>query len=57
MDLGYLRSHMGAPQLLGSLACTAGLLESPTPISARELVDEFSWQKLHKDSVIVQIDI
>ena len=57
MDLGYLRSHMGAPQLLGSLACTAGLLESPTPISAKELVDEFSWQKLHKDSVIVQIDI
>ena len=57
MDLGYLRSHMSAPQLLGILAHTAGLLDAPTPISAQELVNEFSWRKLHKDSVIVQIDI
>ena len=57
MDLGYLQKEKTAPELLGILAHTAGLLDTPTPISARELVDEFSWRKLHKDSVILQIDI
>ncbi len=57
MDLGYLQKEKTAPELLGILAHTAGLLDTPTPISARELVDEFSWRKLYKDSVILQIDI
>ena len=56
MDLGYLRQHMTAPQLLGMLACTAGLLDTPTAISAKELVSLFSWGKLQKDSVILQME-
>lgn len=57
MDLGYLQKEKTAPELLGILAHTAGLLDAPIPISALELVDEFSWRKLHKDSVILQMDI
>ena len=57
MDLGYLRSHMTAQHLLGILAHTAGLLETPIPISAKELANQFSWDKLKKDSVILHLDI
>ena len=54
MDLGYLRDHMTAPELLGILGHTAGLLDKPAPISAAELATVFDWEKLHKDSVILQ---
>ncbi len=57
MDLGYLQSRKTAPELLGILAHTAGLLDTPVPISAKELVGEFSWGKLHKESVILQIEL
>ena len=57
MDLGYLQNHKTAPELLGILAHTAGILDAPIPISARELVGEFSWGKLQKDSVILQMDL
>lgn len=55
MDLGYLRSHLTAPQLLGTLAHSSGLLEKPIPISAKELISLFSWDKLQKDSITLTI--
>lgn len=51
LDLGALRQHVTAPQLLGALAYTAGLLERSVPISARELAAEFSWEKLKKEDI------
>ena len=51
LDLGALRQRLSAEQLIGSLAYTAGLLERPIPISARELAGEFSWEKLHKGDI------
>ena len=51
LDLGILRQRMKPEELIGSLACTAGLLDKPQAISARELVGEFSWQKLKKDNI------
>ena len=53
LDLDALRQKMTAEQLLGSLACTAGLLEKPQAISARELAGEFSWQKLKKENICI----
>ena len=53
LDLDALRQRMTAEQLLGSLACTAGLLPKPEAISARELAGEFSWQKLKKDNICI----
>ena len=53
LDLDALRQRMTAEQLLGSLACTAGLLPKPQAISARELAGEFSWQKLKKENICI----
>ena len=53
LDLGILRQWMKPEELIGSLACTAGLLDKPQAISARELAGEFSWQKLKKDNICI----
>ena len=51
LDLGVLRSHISPEKLIGVLAHAAGLMESPTPISAKELAGEFTWQKLRREDV------
>ena len=53
LDLDALRQRMTPQQLIGSLACTAGLLEKPEAISAKELAGEFSWQKLKKENICI----
>ena len=56
LDLGVLRQRMTAETLIGSLAHTAGLIDSPAPISAKELAAEFSWEKLKKESIYLSAD-
>lgn len=51
LDLGELKKHVTAEQLLGILAHAAGLQESPQAISARELATEFSWDKLSNEDI------
>ena len=51
LDLGELRKHITAEQLIGTLAYSAGLTDCRRSISARELAGEFSWEKLAKDSI------
>ena len=51
LDLGYLRSHTTPQQLIGTLAYSAGLADTPAPVSAKELAEIFSWDKLGKDSI------
>lgn len=51
LDLGQLRKHMSAPALLGRLACCAGLIDRSEPVSARELMGEFSWDKVQKEDI------
>ena len=55
MDLGYLRSHRTAPEILGSLACASGILDHYEPVSAEELVGEFSWEKLKKEPICLNL--
>ena len=56
LDLGQLRQHISAPQLIGSLAHTAGLLDRFQPISAAELAKEFSWERLKKDDIYLNAE-
>ena len=56
LDLGVLRQRMTAQTLIGSLACTAGLIDTPAPISPRELATVFSWDKLKKESIYLSAD-
>ena len=55
MDLGYLRCHYTPQQLLGSLAFAAGLIDVPQAVSARELIGEFSWEKMKKEPICLQL--
>jgi len=51
LDLGYLQSHTTAEHILGVLAHTAGLIDRPADISAKELSGEFTWDKLRGDAI------
>ena len=51
LDLGALRARFTAPELLGLLSCSAGLIDQTTPISLPELIAVFSWEKLQKDAI------
>ena len=56
MDLGYLQSHTTPEKLIGLLAFSAGLTDRADPISAKELATEFSWEKLRKTDIYLDIN-
>ena len=51
LDLGQLRKHIRAEELIGALAYDSGLIDRRCSISARELAAEFSWNKLRGDNI------
>ena len=51
LDLGYLRQHTTAEKLIGVLAHSAGLLDRPVPITAKELAGVFSFEKFRGDAI------
>lgn len=53
LGLGALRGRVSPEVLLGYLAGLAGLIPSGNSISARELAAEFSWQKMRKESIVI----
>ncbi len=54
LDLGTLRQNLTPQQLLGALAYTAGLLEKPESLSAKELVSVFSWDKVKREDICLE---
>lgn len=55
LDLSALRQKMKPEALLGMLAFSAGLISEKSPVSARELAGEFSWEKLKKGDICIQL--
>ena len=55
MDLGFLQEHTTPEALLGLLGYACGILDRQVPISARELAGEFSWDKLRKQDIYLDI--
>lgn len=51
LDLGALRQRMSAEALLGTLAHAAGLIHRQEPVSAQELMGEFTWDRLRRETV------
>ena len=51
LDLGVLRQRLSPEALIGNLAYAAGLIERNESISARELAQIFSWDKLRGDAI------
>ena len=55
LDLGALRQKLTSQQLLGALAYTAGILEKPESLSAEELVSVFSWGKVKREDICLDL--
>ena len=55
LDLGALRLHKRPEEIIGALAYSSGLIDRNIPISARDLTGEFSWKKLKKDNIQLQM--
>lgn len=55
LDLEQLRKNLTPEKILGSLAFSAGLIDKNCPVSARELVGEFSWEKLGKGNICLDV--
>ena len=53
LDLGQLRMRIRPEKLLGLLAYSAGLVDKNDPISAIELSQEFTFEKLKKEDIFV----
>ncbi len=55
LDLGAVRASGVRPEdVVGRLACWAGLIDRPASISAGELVRDFDWAKVRKTDIIVE---
>lgn len=57
LDLGQLQLRLRPEQVIGALAFAAGLLPSNTPISAKELAQEFAWEKVRKEDIFLPSEI
>ena len=57
LDLSALRQRLSPEALLGILAYSAGILERPEPVSARELTGEFSWNKMKTEDIYLDSSI
>lgn len=55
LDMGALRRRLSPEALLGALAHAAGLIDRREALSARELAEEFSWNKLRKEDIRLNI--
>lgn len=53
LSLKALSRDCSAPQLVGQLACWAGLLTEPRPITPQGLLPLFSWDKVRREDVTV----
>ena len=56
LDLGVLRTRCSAETVLGTLAFSAGLIDRLEPVSAAELAKEFSWDRLSKEDIYLNVD-
>ena len=50
-ELGMLQQRYTAPELVGHLACLAGLTPEYTPITPTQLIPLFSWNKIPKEDL------
>ncbi len=48
-----LRQHLSARTLCGLLACVAGLQDEPRPVSPRELIPGFAWNRIRPDDHVL----
>ena len=55
-ELGSLQSRYTAPELVGRLAAAAGLLPEYVPVTPGELLSCFSWDKLPRADLVLDLE-
>ena len=55
LDMGALRERFRPEEILGQLAFAAGLIDRKEPVCARELAEEFLWEKLKQEDICLDI--
>ena len=53
LDMAALRQRFTPQQVIGLLAHAAGLRPTAGPVSAQELIDTFSWDKIGTDDIVI----
>ena len=56
LDLGQLQKQLKPEDLLGALAYGSGIICAKEAVSAKELIGEFSWNKLGKENIYLDTD-
>lgn len=51
LDLAILRQRFTPEQIVGALAFAAGLTDQPSPIAARDLIADFSWNRIPRNDL------
>lgn len=54
LDLAALRQTHTAQEILGHLAHLAGFWPEDVPASAQELLPAFSWDRVHRENIVVE---
>ena len=57
LDLGALRRERQPQEVIGLLAAACGLLDRYEPVSPRELIPAFSWEKISREDMIPDMDV
>ncbi len=58
LSIAALRAQgVSAEQVIGWLACAAGLTETNQPVSARELIHSFAWEKITCGDIVINRNI
>jgi glutamyl-tRNA synthetase len=55
LDFSVLRSRYQPEEIIGLLACLCGLLPKWEKVSAQELVPEFSWEKVKREDIRIDL--
>lgn len=53
LDMGHLRDDFTAAEIVGRLACHAGLIDRPEAITPQELLPHFKWDRLPLQDIVV----
>ena len=54
LDMAHLRARYQPEELIGRLAYLAKLTEDASPVSASELIDAFSWDRIERSPIVVR---
>lgn len=55
LDMAHLRERYRPEELIGMLACFANLAETAAPRSAAELIAGFSWDRIGKEPIVIDL--